>query len=379
MRIISAWIGSLVGVLILASLVRGAGLWNVLIGIGLFVLVIVLGLVLLVIVARLHSRAIANRPIRFVFTSFTPNGEILVVNSKGAIERYATEPWTRLFHINALSADSSKHKLSGDGSILAWWAPEDEDGGGSAVVLSEVNTGKDLQSEWFDQDNCSSVFISPDGSLFGVVDQIKQIHLWDVKTGEKVSVSSDPRSNEVSFEFAEFVVFSPDGRFLCGSDVDVVYIWDLAIKEQVQILRGHSHISALSYSPDGKLLAVADEGSIRSWDLGSGEETCRIEVMKGRIDRMAFSPDGRLLAGSRDPRILWLADVSMGALLFDLRFSDAEIECLSFSPDSRQLIALTKGARLHRWLLADDGRLVSSRTLADNRWVPLEVSGRKSL
>jgi len=53
MRIISAWIGSLVGVLILASLVRGAGLWNVLIGIGLFVLVIVLGLVLLVIVARL--------------------------------------------------------------------------------------------------------------------------------------------------------------------------------------------------------------------------------------------------------------------------------------------------------------------------------------
>ena len=272
------------------------------------------------------------------------------MNSKGAIERYATEPWTRLFHINALSADSSKHKLSGDGSILAWWAPEDEDGAGSAVVLSEVNTGKDLHSEWFDQNNCSSVFISPDGSLFGVVDQIKQIHLWDVKTGEKVSVSPDPRSNEVSFEFAEFVVFSPDGRFLCGSDVDVVYIWDLAIKEQVQILRGHSHISALSYSPDGKLLAVADEGSIRSWDLGSGEETCRIEVMKGRIDRMAFSPDGRLLAGSRDPRILWLADVSMGALLFDLRFSDAEIECLSFSPDSRQLIALTKGARLHRWL-----------------------------
>jgi WD40 repeat protein len=136
------------------------------------------------------------------------------VTSNGAIERYAVERWTRLSHIDSLPAYTSLHALSADGCLLAW-AIEEPDGHGSSVSLSEIKTGNQARSVEFGG-YLASALISPDGAFFGLVGHLNDLRLWDARTGEPVPIFSDARSRAVSFDFAECVVFSPDGRFLSG-------------------------------------------------------------------------------------------------------------------------------------------------------------------
>jgi hypothetical protein len=70
-----------------------------------------------------------------------------------------------------------------------------------------------------------------------------------------------------------------------------------------------------------------------------------------------------------------VADVINGVRLADSHVYDARLCSLSFSPDSRQLLALSDRARLCRWVLDDSGRFVSREMLADDGWVtgPVKV------
>lgn len=365
-------IGYFIGAISLASFAFALGFWNVLLVVGLFVLVIVVGFVLIEILERRQIKIVANRPARFEFAGFIPDGLILIVTSDGVIERYASEHWTRLNRIDSLPAYARLHALSADGCFLAW-AIEQSDGGGSSVSLSEIKTGNQVRAAEFDG-YLSSVLISPDGRVFGLVDHIGAIHLWDGENGEPVPVFSDARSRAVGCRFAQVIAFSPDGRFFAAGEEDAVYVWDFEKKELVQVLGEHSHISALSYNPDGTLLAVADDGKIQIWDPDLGEKLRVVEGLHG-VQNLIFSPDGRFLVGDNNTRTLWIADVNTGARLADFYIADAWFRCLSFSPDSRQILALSEEARLYRWLLDEYGRLVSTEMPVNGCWL-LHEAGR---
>jgi len=351
--------------IILGAFAAALGFWNVLLVIALFVLVTVVIFVFTEIVERRQNKALANRPPYFAFASFLSDGQILIVNSKGVIERYAMERWTKLDHIDSLPAYASLHTLSADGCFLAW-AEETADGDGSSVSLAEIKTGNCVCRIEYDG-YLYSVLISPSGGLFGLRNHFNGLHLWDGKTGKPVPLFSDAGSQAVDYTFAEFVVFSPDGRFLAGGEEDAVYIWDLEGKDLAQVLGGHSHISALSYNLGGTLLAVADDMSIHIWDADSGE---KLRVIDGlcRVQHLIFSPDGRFLVGDGDEGILWIVDIGSGTRLADSSISYARFGGLSFSPDSQQILALSMEARLYRWLLDGDGRFRSTEILTENTW-----------
>jgi len=350
--------------IILAAFAAALGLWNFLLLLALFVLVIVVFFVFIEISERRRIKALASRPAYCEFASFIPVGQILTVTSQGVIERYAIEHWTRLDHIDCLPVDASLHALSADGCWLAW-AIEGNDGE-SSVSLAEIKTGNRVCT--IEHDGLlSSVLISPSGALFGLRNHLNGVHLWDGKTGEPVPLFSNAGSQAADYTFAEFIVFSPDGRFLAGGEEDTVYIWDLEGKDLAQVLGGHSHISALSYNLGGTLLAVADDGSIHIWDANSGEKLRVIDGLHG-VQHLIFSPDGRFLVGDGDEGILWIVDIGSGIRLADSSISHARFGCLSFSPDSQQILALSMEARLYRWLLDGDGRFRSTEILTENAW-----------
>ena len=340
------------------------GLWNVLLLIALFVLVTVVISVFIKILELRQIKALASRPAYYEFASFIPVGQILTVTSTGVIECYAMEHWTKLDHIGSLPVDASLHALSADGCWLAWAIEGTY--GECSVSLSEIKTGNRVCT--IEHDGLlSSVLISPSGALFGLRNHLNGLHLWDGKTGEPVPLFSDAGSQAVDYIFAEFVVFSPDGRFLAGGEQDAVYIWDLEEKELARVLGGHSRISALSYNSGGTLLAVADFGSIHIWDAGSGEKLRVIDGLYG-VQHLIFSPDGRFLVGDGNDGILWILDMGSGTRLADSYVSHARFGCLSISPDAQQILALSMEARVYRWLLDGDGRFRSTEMLTENAW-----------
>jgi WD40 repeat protein len=173
---------------------------------------------------------------------------------------------------------------------------------------------------------------SPDGRTLAIADSNGDTYLWDVATGRKVAVLTDPHVTDPdSTTFVDSVAFSPDGKTLAVGDDRQTNIWDLATHRVAAILTdpsggseldGSGTANALAFSPDGTTLAVGDgNGNIYLWDVASrrviahlaqpvaplecngaynqqGEDSYGLVVPGGGPlgASVAFSPDGRFLA-----------------------------------------------------------------------------------
>ena len=88
--------------------------------------------------------------------------------------------------------------------------------------------------------------------------------LWDVATREQIAVLSGHTNPVCS------VVFSPDGTLLAsGSWDDTVRLWNVATHEQVALLSGHTFfVFSVDFSPDNSLLASGSgDSTVRMWSM----------------------------------------------------------------------------------------------------------------
>ncbi len=97
----------------------------------------------------------------------------------------------------------------------------------------------------------------------------------------------------------DHVMYSPDKRWLCGTDYDEIRVYDANTLELVRTLKGHTdHINTLRFTSDGKQLASgADDTSILLWDM----ETGKLIVTMLAIDRENFimiTPDNYYMTSS---------------------------------------------------------------------------------
>jgi WD40 repeat protein len=71
------------------------------------------------------------------------------------------------------------------------------------------------------------------------------------------------------------LAFGPHGRLASAGDDRVVRIWDVASREELLSLPGHTnHVRGLTFSDDGRRLASAsDDGTVKLWDGTPLEES----------------------------------------------------------------------------------------------------------
>ena len=103
------------------------------------------------------------------------------------------------------------------------------------------------------------------------------------------------------------MVSSPDGRTLASGSYDTVRLWDVASRQQVAVLEGHTGlVHPEAFSPDGTTLASGSrDKTVRLWDVASGQQVAVLEGHTEGVGSVAFSPDGTTLAsGSADGTVL---------------------------------------------------------------------------
>jgi WD40 repeat protein len=142
------------------------------------------------------------------------------------------------------------------------------------------------------------------------------------------------------------VSLAADGRALASCSGDwTVRLWQSAggkFSERT-IQKGHlSHSYPPAFAPDGKTLAsVSQDATLRLWSFG-GTEARERSILKDAATPLwtvAYPPDGKTLAAGGASGVIHLWDTGSNRKVRTLEPNPSHISCLSFGPDSHQLLA----------------------------------------
>ncbi|MGW6933533.1 nSTAND1 domain-containing NTPase [Lentzea sp. NPDC054927] len=177
-------------------------------------------------------------------------------------------------------------------------------------------------------DNCWH----PDGTMFATSSYDGTVLVTALDTGVVIaSIEHDVPLDAVAW--------NNTGELLAVGDWDgKVHLWRMGSDQALVKLDGHTAgVHSLAWAPTGEqLVSTSGDGSARIWN--TSEESQIAKLLAGEAFAVGWSPSGRLVAtGSRDGVIrVW--DAATGALVQELRHSEA-VHALDWSPDGEHVLS----------------------------------------
>jgi WD40 repeat protein len=128
---------------------------------------------------------------------------------------------------------------------------------------------------------------------------------------------------------------SPDGRRLAsGGTGGMLRVWDAATGIQLSAVRGHDHVSSLTFGTGGRVLASAgQDGTAKLWHLPALKEGLVLRAPGDCLLAVALSADGKTLAAGGKAGTVGLWDTATGKQRAELRGHEGWVLSLAFSPD----------------------------------------------
>jgi WD40 repeat protein/class 3 adenylate cyclase len=236
----------------------------------------------------------------------SPDGRIVaIVDADAMVLLWNVEDGTeRRLQAPGFGTGFPKFSPNGELLVVQTEAQEDRDGSLNMVTVFDLATGSQLVVREFEFG--VDVEFHPDGSELVVTD----CACADEGQGQVVLLGLADGSETVLIEGMAAVAgtvprtaaISPDARWIAtgGSDNDAS-LWDATTGELVRTFSGHSDwVNLVTFSPQGDRLATTSlDGTSRVWDVATGAELAILRGQGGFVDFPAFSADGtRLVTGS---------------------------------------------------------------------------------
>jgi RNA polymerase sigma factor (sigma-70 family) len=263
----------------------------------------------------------------------------------------------------------------------------------SAFILQTVSD----ERRWKIHEPPVSLALSPDGSLVAMrFWPNPEVQLRDAATGrirymlaqasDRLDVGS-PTLTEVTGVVPAHLVFSPDGRWLCGAgSTRQLCLWDVAtgaLLWQLPLQSG-SAIERFAFSANSLGLATLNaDHTVTLYDAVSGAQRGRLgeadskkrtvhltggaaDLMQMRRDEpvcLAFSRDGRYLATAKDTPEIHLWDIVEGREVGQLNGHESGVVSLLFSLDGKRLFSGSRDTTALAWDLTGLTRPENARRL----------------
>lgn len=233
-----------------------------------------------------------------------------------------------------------------------------------SVRLWDVKTGREIRKYIGHTGAVTSIAVTPDDRQILSADTAGNIRLWDLNNGLEIR-QFDGHTNQVTD-----IDISPNGESAASASRDLtVRRWDMRTGEELQCFSGHeSYVTSVAFSPAGSKVLSGGFDEIFLWDIKTAAVEVRIEGILVEPEVLAFLPDSRyILAGTRGsvapwkPQSIHVWDLSTGNQIhyFGGRMSWAKD--LSLSPDGKRVICAVDSGRTIVWDLATESRICTIR------------------
>ncbi len=193
-------------------------------------------------------------------------------------------------------------------------------------------------------DFINSIDIHPEKELLVTGAKDHTIILWDLKE-LKDRLTLDDNSGEI-----QCVSFSPDGKYLVGSDRNIIKVWTEE-GEYINALSGHATaVWSIDFNPSGdRIITGSFDRTFRLWDFINLAELSEFEGHSKSVLSVAFHPVKDLIAsGSLDETIrLW--DMTSHRVIHTFTGHSGNIYSLNFSPYGRYLISASRDNTIKLW------------------------------
>jgi WD40 repeat protein len=224
------------------------------------------------------------------------------------------------------------------------------------IRLWDAITGSELRTIQAQEGAGLNHAISPDGTRIVSCGRDKLAKVWDVATGAEVLVLSGHQ------EGVNAAKFSPDGKLIVTGSWDrTIKLWNASTGDELMTILGHKdQVLDVTFSPDGSRIASGSrDGTVKLWDASTGAELATLRGHEGYISSAEFSPDGkRVVSGSRWDGTIKLWDASLRAKPTHVRVNGGALD-ISFSPDSRRILAGTRSGTIKVWDRSMDAELIT--------------------
>lgn len=175
------------------------------------------------------------------------------------------------------------------------------DRSGNVCIWNEP--GELIKSFNYSNKEVNAVKFSPDGKLLATAGQGSRIHVWHSQTWEPLCVLNEYQGT------INGLAWSPDSsRVVCGCRQNRVSIWDIATNTRLKILKPvNDTVRDVAWSADGRFIAAAAGPHIVLWDAESLEVKKEIATSDGDLHGLTFSPDSkRLLAAGFSQKLIFV-------------------------------------------------------------------------
>jgi hypothetical protein len=243
----------------------------------------------------------------------------------------------------------------------------------NTIKLWDVASGRELRTLKGHTDWVYSVAFSPDGRTLASSGLDVIIELWDVASGSQLRTLTGHSS------IVDSLAFGPDGRTLAsGSRDKTIKLWDVASGRELHTLAGHTDwVYSIAFSPDGRTLASGSrDKTVKLWDVASGRELRTLSGNTDFVDSVAFSLDGLTLASATFDGMIELWEVATGRGFRTLTGHTGDVSSVTFGPNGRSVLSGSLDGSVRVWDEASGDQLAALYTFDSNDWAVVDPQGR---
>lgn len=251
-------------------------------------------------------------------------------------------------------AQSCTFAISPDGQTLACLA-------GSNKIDFWDTAGGTLRQSLQAKHPLSCAF-APNGKTFVLAERTADgqalVTLWDWTTAKKLhELKLSPRHG---FQSAR-LLFSADGKVLAAAtDQSSIFIWNVATGKRIRSYQ-HIHTTDFALSAHGNLLAIAAHYQLEVYETDSDEEVADLPQNHQEIlTAVAISPQDPNLVATASATKIVLRNWRTQKEVRQWPLSGVH-ESLTFSPDGKQLGAVSASGRIRLWDTATGKDVIENR------------------